>query len=89
MVVGCVGATIYSAVSFILFLLGVRFFAGMPIPPEGKRMLASIWAIFLGVVPFLVVSTWNDLPWVQTAECCGCYLIPLIAGIWIFSFPAV
>jgi len=89
MAVVCLAAAIYSLVSFLLFWAGVVFVTGRRISVWRQRWIAMAWATILVIAPFPILLGRNHPNWALLAELCGCYLVPVLAGIWVFRVPAV
>jgi uncharacterized membrane protein len=89
MAVACLGATIYSFVSFLLFWLGVFLIARRHFSAWRKRGIATVWAMILVIAPFPMLFGRNHPNWAMLAVLCGCYLVPLLVGVWVFKFPTV
>ena len=85
----CLGATVYSLVSFLLFWVGVYYLAGRPYSVRQQKGLGTAWAAILVIVPFPILFGRNHPNWALLAELCGCYLVPLLVGIWVLRFPSI
>jgi uncharacterized membrane protein len=85
----CLGATIYSLVSFLLFWAGVVFVTGRLFSVRKRKAVAAGWATILVIAPFPVLFGRNHPNWALLGELCGCYLAPLLVGIGVFRFPKV
>lgn len=87
--VACLAAAIYSFVSFLLFWAGVVFVTGRRISVWRRRWIAMAWATILVIAPFPILFGRNHPNWALLAELCGCFLVPVLAGIWVFRFQTV
>jgi uncharacterized membrane protein len=85
----CLGATIYSVVSFLLFWAGVVVVTGRRFSARKQRAVAAGWATILVIAPFPILFGRNHPNWALLGELCGCYLVPVLAGIWVFRFPSI
>jgi uncharacterized membrane protein len=85
----CLAATVYSLVSFLLFWIGVYVLAGRPYSARQQKSIGSAWATILAIAPFPILFGRNHPNWALLAELSGCYLVPVVAGIWVFRFPRV
>ena len=89
MAVVCLAAAIYSSVSFLLFWAGVVFVTGRRISVWRQRSIAMAWAAILVIAPFPSLFGGHHPNWALLAELCGCFLVPVLVGIWMFKFPTV
>jgi hypothetical protein len=89
MIIFCVFALLFSSVSFFLLWAGVAMLANGRLSVNKQRWIATAWGAILAIAPVVLLFGWHQPDWSFLARLCGCYLIPLLAAIWVFKFPQV
>jgi len=87
MMFACVAGLIYSLVSFLLFCAGVAYFTSLHISIALQKILTTGWSVLLTIAPFPILFGKNHPNWIILSELSGCYLLPILIGIWIYRFP--
>lgn len=79
---------LYSFPSFLLLLLGVAIVDQRPWRIFFKKLVVAGWAIVLAIAPFLFIFNWRDLFLDNSSlVSLGAYLVPLLAAVFLFSWP--
>ena len=89
MVVVCLYAMLYSCISFFLFWACVALLTNGEFSVRRQKWIATAAGTILTIVPFAVLFGRNHPNWLGLAKICSCYLIPLLAAIWVFRIPQV
>lgn len=83
----CLYTMLYSCVSFLVFWALIAWLTKRQLPLGRKRWTATITGLILAVLPFPILFGSNHPNWWMLAAVAGCYVVPMVAGIWLFKFP--
>ena len=89
MVVVCLYTILYSSISFFLFWACVALLANGGLSVKKQKWIATAGGTILTIAPFAVLFGGNQPDWLALVKICSCYLVPLLAAIWIFRIPQV
>jgi hypothetical protein len=87
MAVICLYTLLFSCVSFFLFWVAVVFLAVGRLSMNKQRWIATAAGVILTAAPFPLWFGGHHPNWALLARVCSYYLIPVVAGIWLFKFP--
>jgi uncharacterized Tic20 family protein len=78
----------FSLISFLLFLLGMFYIYRRNWPVVQRRTATALLGIILTVIPFLIFFQTLDVFLRETRIVfCLSYLLPILAGIFLYRFP--
>ena len=87
MIVVCVYTLLCSSVSFFIFWAATAWLTKRHLPRNRQRWIMTFVGVLLTVLPFPVLFGRNHPDWWMMAEVASCYVVPIVAGIWLFKFP--